>query len=210
MGWTFIPSITDKADMVSYRIRRQENDKFIWNTIAHSLRGNVLWMVVQRYSKETGEVIHYILCNLLQKERNSGWGYKEMSESEGPMYYSCPIKFFKMVPVPPNDWAKEWREKVLAEKTKVKTDWKAICNQAHAKNLSVVVFLENCGIPYAHIYFIGNTMCGKYKNKLYRIPKKQICEHRIVQTVLETSMMEIVSELQAKGCAIRIWEKCVN
>jgi len=210
MGWTIIPSITEKKDMVSYRIQRQENDKFVWNTLAHSLRGNTLWYVVERTIKKTGEVDRYIACDLLCKERNGGWGYKDLDESCGPCETSCPVKYFKMVPVPPNEYAIEWRKSVLAEKKTVKTDWQGICNDAHSKNLLLVVFLENCMIPYAQVHFIGNTMAGKYKNKVYRIPKKQICEHRIVQTVMESSMMEIVSDLQAKGKSIRVFEKCVN
>lgn len=210
MGWLFKSDMKTKEQMIAHRIRRQENEDGIWETLDHSVRGNVLWYVQQITSKETGESKKYIACDLIKCERGYGWGYKDMDESMGPCYYSCPLKFFKMVPEPCNDTAKEWRKKVLEEKNRVKTDWKGICNDAHSKNLSVVVFLENCAIPYAHVYFIGNTMAGRYKNKVYRIPKKQICEHRIVQTVMESSMMAIVSELQEKGKFVRVFEKCVN
>lgn len=42
------------------------------------------------------------------------WGYKDMEESMGPYEYDCPLKILKDVPEPPNEYAKEWRQKVEA------------------------------------------------------------------------------------------------
>jgi hypothetical protein len=53
-----------------------------------------------------------ILC--LTEKAHGEWGYKDMSESVGPCYYKCPLKFLNLAPEPTSEYSKEWREKVRA------------------------------------------------------------------------------------------------
>lgn len=78
-------------------------------------RTGVLWSVWEYTEPVTwGDRVipigyRYIRCDLLRYYRNQGWGYKDMTESMGPYYYSCPKSYLAMTPVE----NAEWREKVL-------------------------------------------------------------------------------------------------
>ncbi len=81
------------------------------NVIAHALRGNVLWSVVEMTAKAegvhhdlaAGQSPRYIRCDLL--ERSGGqWGHKPLDESMHPYYYSCPLSYLDLAPEQSADW----------------------------------------------------------------------------------------------------------
>lgn len=73
--------------------------------------GGVFWSVWKWTDKSTGEVKHWITCDLIERSKHDGgaWGYKPLSEAENPYYYNCPLKYLGMAPVE----CKEWRDKVI-------------------------------------------------------------------------------------------------
>ena len=121
MGWTTCIGY-DKERLLKDRLRDKQSSKnekgeyVEWKTIAHSLRGNNLWYVVEytTYGEGYRNTIRYIALDLIGYDRYSGsWGYKDISESMGPTEKNCPLKFFDMVPVPcDSNCAHEWREAV--------------------------------------------------------------------------------------------------
>lgn len=107
MGWYFLEGQTKKA-LVKDLIRDESREKGIRKVLAHSLRGNCLWTVVD-VGYPVGKTRIFIHLDLLQKhDRN--WGYKDLSEEEGPYYYNCPIKFLDMAPVANEKWREGVRE----------------------------------------------------------------------------------------------------
>jgi hypothetical protein len=86
----------------------------------------VLWAVMEctkPYGKLEGPRYRpaghrWILCVLIDCYRGD-WGYKDMDETVGPNYYSCPVEFLDMAPQPETDWARDWRLKVLANTQRV-------------------------------------------------------------------------------------------
>jgi hypothetical protein len=69
---------------------------------------DVLWRVMRR-EKANGEVTTFIGCDLLEPPGwGGGWGYKDMTESMHPYYYSCPLEYLAMAPAA----CPAWREKV--------------------------------------------------------------------------------------------------
>lgn len=58
--------------------------------------------------------------------KDSGWGYKGLSESCGPSAIDCPVSFFADVSVPEGDYAKGWREKVIANQAAQKAKKQAL------------------------------------------------------------------------------------
>ena len=98
MGWTFTRDAT-RADVIADRIEAWSNDTHAGQTIRHCLKGNVLWTVRSIIDKGSRRVERYIGCDLLQRERGYGWGYKDLEESSGPFYFSCPLGYLAMVPV---------------------------------------------------------------------------------------------------------------
>ncbi|WP_447874013.1 hypothetical protein [Serratia fonticola] len=108
MGWLF--SHRSCRELIAALIQIDDTENYQHVTLAHALRGNVLWSVVQSTSKDPAKVAHTVIhCTLMQNSGGS-WGYKAMDESVQPCYYSCPKKYLTMAP----EISPEWREKVLA------------------------------------------------------------------------------------------------
>jgi len=111
MGWLYQPGQT-REGLIRMLIEPYDGPKALHEPIAGCLRGNVLWSVVQVTAKEdlgwigAGEVGRFIRCDLLDGSPE-GWGYKEMCESMGPYYYTCPLEYLRMVPVADIDWRKK-------------------------------------------------------------------------------------------------------
>ena len=115
MGWSF--SWRSKKDTIADRIKSYTN-KAAHECAAHCYRGNsyrgVLWSVWVISDPATKEVLDsFIGCDILEY-RGGEWGIKSLCESSGPYYFSCPLKYLDMVPVPDSKYAPEWREKVRA------------------------------------------------------------------------------------------------
>jgi len=74
--------------------------------------GNCLWTVQNWEVAETGETTGdpFIVCYLMQK--HGTWGYKDLEESCGPAYYSCPEAYLELAPEPDDGYARAWRERV--------------------------------------------------------------------------------------------------
>lgn len=115
MGWYF--SRQSRSELIAELTAPQETERASATVIAHALRGNVLWSVVEVTAKTEGvhrdlapgQSLRYIRCDLL--ERSDGqWGYKPLDESMHPYYYSCPLSYLDMAPVQ----SPEWRERVRA------------------------------------------------------------------------------------------------
>lgn len=123
MGWLFKSGST-RRDLIEERTKsweRQSGEMLVKSTcLAHCYRGNVfsgvLWSVWERtFMKNDAEVQpteRWIQCDLLQYERDFGWGYKDMEESMHPYYYSCPLKYLDMVPIDTYGGHPEWRAEV--------------------------------------------------------------------------------------------------
>ncbi|MDG9757861.1 hypothetical protein N5E31_03670 [Pseudomonas chengduensis] len=115
MGWLY--SSRSRSELIHHLIQAQDHPQTSIHVIAHALRGNVLWSVVEVTAKvegvhkdlAPGESMRYIRCDLLQRSGGQ-WGYKDMSESVHPFYYTCPLSYLDMAPVQ----SPEWREHVRA------------------------------------------------------------------------------------------------
>ena len=105
MGWLFNARWETKRDLLAELTRNEPHR----TCLASCVRGTTLWSVWEIVNGDL--VSRYIGCDLLQKgSSGQGWGYKDMDESCGPYYYSCPLKYFDMVPQVSNQ---EWRDKVI-------------------------------------------------------------------------------------------------
>lgn len=127
MGWTYPYAMELRSSMVADRIREKSGEwrgaRAVWVCKRHCYRGNrfrgVLWTVQHIVNVETAEVLaKFIGCDLLEYVRSSeygnGWGYKDMCESSGPCYYSCPLSYLDEVPVADSPYAGGWRKAVRA------------------------------------------------------------------------------------------------
>lgn len=108
MGWYF--SRQPRDQLIRELIQPQESELARSKVIAHTLRGNVLWSVVQVTAKQAGafdlkeaESTTLIRCDLLEGS-NGEWGHKPLDESMHPYYYSCPLAYLDMAPVRSDAW----------------------------------------------------------------------------------------------------------
>lgn len=109
MGWSFC---CDPRHDRAAIIRELTTDPAHHRTVDHAAVGNHLW-TVKEYTTPSGETARYICLFLLQSGgRNSGWGHKDITESMGPCAVDCPRRLLELVPDPPNEWGRQWRERV--------------------------------------------------------------------------------------------------
>ena len=106
MGWSF--GWKSRAELIEHLTRTQENESGKWETTKHCTVGNVLWAVQVHTDKQAQTVTPFILCCLLQG--GGEWGYKDMTESMGPYYYTCPVAYFDLVPEANKNWRAKVRE----------------------------------------------------------------------------------------------------
>lgn len=152
MGWLFTQGQTRK-ELIAHLTQDEDNSK----CLKHCTRGNVLW-TVREYVDQEKKVIKYIGCDLMKSD-GYGWGYKDMSESVHPYYYTCPLSYLKMTPVA----NKDWRTKVYAYHTKQKRTFR----------VGQVVNLINASVPQVTIVS-SRPLVGTYNGMRYRVPKKMI------------------------------------
>lgn len=104
MGWDF--GWSSKKEAVA-ALKGRPGEGFGKRLIKSKLVGNHLWFIAESFGEP------YIGLYLLSRYEGS-WGYKALTEYEGPYYYSCPLSFLAEVPVPEKSpYALGWRGKVL-------------------------------------------------------------------------------------------------
>ncbi len=180
MGWLSSHQWNSKKEMADYLLSPEYNKlspggcyKPIDSCFkTHGRYGGTLWVVFEKFdSNGISTNMRFIFCGLIAYFKVHGcYGYKDLEESCGPVEKDCPLRFFELVPTPPNEWAKEWREKV---------------REYHAKKPS----LKKLGVKVGHTYrLIGargldrveiisiRPLRGSTIGGIYKIPLKMIGE----------------------------------
>jgi len=106
MGWTYFQAEKGKR---SIDIMRDEYRSLKWYD-AQQIR-DVIYAAVS--FKETPNEITALV--VLTHRRNGQFGYKPMDESMGPCESECPARILDRLTNPPNDWARQWRERCRAK-----------------------------------------------------------------------------------------------
>lgn len=152
MGYTFCESWTTANKVVESCVTEY---KAVSRYLTHKKVGNCLWMVIK--DVKTGKLV--IVLYLLSKSGGK-WGYKDMSESVFPYYYSCPLEYLDMC----GETCAEWRAEVRkwhARQAKIK-------QLRQATKVGDIVNLRGCKIPNAVVQSL-KPFTGSYGGKLYRL-----------------------------------------
>ena len=160
MGWLFTQG-SSKSDIIRKLTATEENETRRWETLTHSVRGNVLWAVVEITHKQEQTNKRYIVCYLLRSDKGYGWGYKDMDESMFPYYFSCPLKYLAMVPVANADWRAEVQK--YHERRNRKVD------------IGQKIGLVNASIPWV-VITSKRPLLGTYDGMCYRVPRRMLGE----------------------------------
>ena len=156
MGWSFF-SNKSQEELIQYLVSSESNQTRSRKTVTFCLIKNetdydVLWSVVECKHMNTGEVVRYIECNLLDKLEGD-WGYKGMDESMRPLYYSCPLSYLDLVSTV---GSQSWRDKVRTyHRSYTEGQW---------------VSLNDCSIPRARIVST-DPLIGMYKGCYFRLSR---------------------------------------
>lgn len=121
MGWLFSSSWSDRETLRDHLVNGNglKHLKSCW-------KGNNLWAVCEytypeNHQERPGLTIQFVALYLCAKHGKGmdGWGYKDMDESAGPCYYTCPISYIEQVEAHekangygPHAYAAEWRASV--------------------------------------------------------------------------------------------------
>lgn len=109
MGWTGT-RWTENGSVKEFLEKDCFGDRY--ETVFHSNKSNVHFFGLK--DKENGDVFLVVVAVRFSKSKyyNAEIWYKDMEECEGPYYYANneTLEWLeKNIPVPPNDFAKEWR-----------------------------------------------------------------------------------------------------
>ena len=175
MGWLFTQNAT-RNDVINNLIAAEENEHGIWKTLRHCTRGNVLWSIVEWTDNAKNVTRKIIACHLLDKtvetygnRKVTSWGYKSMDESVHPVYYSCPLRYLKEVPVVT---CEEWRDQV---------------RQYHRPyQLGDRLTLSGCKIPYLDVISV-KPLRGQYQGTYYRVPRNLVEDVVPAQTAIQAA-----------------------
>lgn len=114
MGWLY--NIQSRSSLIAERIAGFESEHAIVSFERHCCVGNTLWKLTRVRRKAGGPDDLFITVDLLQTYKQGGsqwWGYKDMDEGCGPYETSCPKSYVRACTAPGNQWAREWRAKIL-------------------------------------------------------------------------------------------------
>lgn len=109
MGWLF--SHYSKKDLLEEILQDRSEGERVNRVLRHSLRGQTLYTLHETGLE--GETTKWIGVFRLAKQ-DGMWGYKDMDESMGPIDYDCPLYMLKEADPPANEYARQWREEVVA------------------------------------------------------------------------------------------------
>ena len=75
-----------------------------YDVVAHALKGNNLWAVIQHKTSGERSAILFLL-----RRYATEYDYKAMDEGMHPYYYDIPERLFKMLTPTTNKYALKWR-----------------------------------------------------------------------------------------------------
>ena len=102
MGWTVVSKKVERKDVPNFL--RTEFGGVSHEVVDCVVRNNEAYMAVK--NTETNEVHGFVV--LLKLKRNET-GYKEMHESEGPLYFNCPKRIIKSLSPTEDSRSIAWR-----------------------------------------------------------------------------------------------------
>ena len=166
MGWLYTEGYT-KQDVIDDVIRAWPRDNPTNICLNKCIRGNRLWTLWER--DVAGDIDRYIVLFLLMKDGGYGWGYKDITESMGPVYYDCPLKYVDASTCD-DSYAPEWKGKVRdfhASKRKVKDYIKSL------KPGDIVTLKEGCN-PDKLTVMSTRPFIGVFGGTRYRISQSHV------------------------------------
>ena len=130
MGWTYSSSWQTKKQVID-AVTSQSHWGENFHILKKSIRGNHLWVLVQyadtpETQKKQKAGLKFVCLFLLSKDAGE-YGYKDIDETMGPCELDCPKSYIEEAEQTGsgiNEYARNWREKVIAYHAKKNTNSK--------------------------------------------------------------------------------------
>ena len=110
-GWN------SRNDVVEHLVDSYSGERNAIKQMKATNFGRHVWMLIQPtepgYSSQPDGGSYISLFKL--SSYDGEWGYKPISEHMGPCYYDCPKSLLEEADDAPNEYAKQWRNKVLQQ-----------------------------------------------------------------------------------------------
>lgn len=163
MGWTF-PYGASRSDVIDELTREQKTaNGGIFRTLRKCFKGNTMYALHE--TGPEGETRKWIGVYLLQRS-GGDWGYKDMDESMGPIYYDCPVSYLDQADEPSNEYAKQWRAEVRRL---------AAVRKAKKPKKGETWSLPGCSIPSVKITSL-KPLRGSHRGTTYKVKRGQLGE----------------------------------
>jgi len=158
-----------RKELIAYLCDEQTGCKTLARKVTSECGQLVLW-AVQEICPESKESpgLRFIVCYLIGYDRRHGlYGYKELGETMGPSYYSCPLSFLEMVPEPEGEYVKEWRENVR----RFHADMTENARRFKTLKIGETVTLRDGCTPSEVVLTSLKPLCGTHDGVLYGVSK---------------------------------------
>lgn len=170
MGWEY--GWKSRKELIVYLCEKQTRCRTLARKATSERSQPVLW-TVQEISPENKESPAYrlIVCYLIGYDRGSGlYGYRDLGETDGPFYYSCPLSFLDMAPEPEGENVKEWRENVR----RFHADMADNARRFKTLKIGETVKLRDGCTPSEVVLTSLKPLCGTHDGVLYRVSKQDL------------------------------------
>jgi len=94
-----------RSSLIAHLVENDDHSTCVRNCYRGGIFAGVLWSV--RKFTDSPKIL--IFCDVL-KCHGGEWGYRDLTESMGPLYYSCPLTYLQMAEDVKNQ---NWRDKVV-------------------------------------------------------------------------------------------------
>lgn len=185
-SWTHKPEGVTTTEFLKKELE-YDNDKGSLKFVKTCCKLRVFYAQVEHVNKANGKVSRWAAVILVGHAPKSyhNFGWKTQDETCGPYDYECPLSILEGLDPPENEYAKNWREAVLAYNAKRKAAPK---NGQWVKFSSPIKFTNGCQYQA--------FKCVKENRKTYFIPQgeSQWCKVKISRRCLMGEGVQVSNE----------------
>jgi len=170
MGWEY--AWQSRQELIAHLCDEPTGYKTLARKATSEDGKSLLWAVheIGPDNKENAG-LRFIVCYLLGYDRQSGLhGCKEIGETMGPSYYSCPLSFLEMVPEPEGEYAKPWRKSVR----KYHAYMAEMARRSKTLKIGDTVKLRDGCTPSEVVITSLEPLCGRHDGVVYSLSKEYL------------------------------------